>query len=172
MDGRGFYYEQRAHTKLGCWGNLKSSLRTVVRDNGKNIIKALDDAGLRGLPCVAHTLQLVANEGRLAQRSVAHAEAVERKIIITHFKHHFRSWPEKWAVDPFCLVCAFLLSLCCIDSWPKTPAMAAKMIEAVKWHFSDMEKTCPTTVLDFKQLLFVLSVAIAKRNKLTADQWW
>lgn len=40
------------------------------------MIKALDNAVPFSLPCVAHTLQLVVNEGRLAQRSVAHSEAV------------------------------------------------------------------------------------------------
>lgn len=117
-----FTSSKGAHTKLGCWGDLKSSLRIVVRDNGKNMIKALDDAGLRSLPCVAHTLQLVANEGRLAQRSVAHVEAVERKIIIVHFKHHAICSDSISGVDLkselliLFLICTFLLSLCCIDS--------------------------------------------------------
>ncbi|CAI5670007.1 unnamed protein product [Oreochromis niloticus] len=50
------------------------------------MIKAMNDAGLPSLPCVAHTLQLAFHEGLLAQRSIADAIAVGRKIV-GHFKH-------------------------------------------------------------------------------------
>ncbi|XP_028658832.2 zinc finger BED domain-containing protein 4-like [Erpetoichthys calabaricus] len=50
------------------------------------MIKAMNDAGLPSLPCVAHTLQLAVHEGLLAQRSIADAIAVGRKIV-GHFKH-------------------------------------------------------------------------------------
>lgn len=39
------------------------------------------------LASVAHTLELVANEGRLAWRSVAHVETVWCRIVIMSFKH-------------------------------------------------------------------------------------
>lgn len=71
---------------LQTWGINKSSVHVVLRDNARNMIKAMDDAGIASLPCVAHTLQLAVNEGVLAQRSVADAVAVGRKII-GHFKH-------------------------------------------------------------------------------------
>lgn len=50
------------------------------------MIKALCDAGLASLPCVAHTLQLGLNLGTLAQRRVADVVAVGRKIV-----RHFRN---------------------------------------------------------------------------------
>ena len=52
------------------------SVHVVLHDNAKNMIKAMNDAGLPSLPCVAHTLQLAVDEGLLAQRSVADAVAV------------------------------------------------------------------------------------------------
>lgn len=71
-----------AHTKLGC-----QTLHIVARDKAKNMLKPLDDPALVSLPYVAHTLQSVVKEGRLAQRSVAHVETVWRKILNTPFKH-------------------------------------------------------------------------------------
>ncbi|XP_045898758.1 basement membrane-specific heparan sulfate proteoglycan core protein-like, partial [Micropterus dolomieu] len=50
------------------------------------MIKAMSDVGLHSLPCAAHTIQLVVNEGLLAQRSVADAVAVGRRIV-GHFQH-------------------------------------------------------------------------------------
>lgn len=46
----------------------------------------MSDAEQPSLPCTAHTLQLVVQEGLLSQRSVADAVAVGRKIV-GHFKH-------------------------------------------------------------------------------------
>ena len=68
------------------WGIPKSSVHVVVRDSGANMIKALKDAELPSLSCVAHTLQLVVKEGLLSQRSVMDAVTTGRKIV-GHFKH-------------------------------------------------------------------------------------
>ncbi|AWP12537.1 putative zinc finger BED domain-containing protein 4-like [Scophthalmus maximus] len=52
------------------------------------MIKALCDAGLASLPCVAHTLQLGLNLGTLAQRRVADVVAVGHiKIIFSQDIH-------------------------------------------------------------------------------------
>ncbi|KAI2645626.1 Zinc finger BED domain-containing protein 4 [Labeo rohita] len=71
---------------LQTWGIPKTLVHVVLRDNAKNMIKAMNDAGLPSLPCVAHTLQLAVHEGLLAQRSIADAIAVGQKIV-GHFKH-------------------------------------------------------------------------------------
>ncbi|XP_021170026.2 zinc finger BED domain-containing protein 4 [Fundulus heteroclitus] len=68
------------------WGVPKTLIHVVLRDNAKNMIKAMTDAGLQSLPCFAHTLQLVVNEGLLVQRSVTDAVTIGRKIV-RHFKH-------------------------------------------------------------------------------------
>ncbi len=56
---------------LQTWNNPKTSVHAVLRDNARNMIKAMSDAELPSLPCTAHTLQLVVHEGLLSQRSVA-----------------------------------------------------------------------------------------------------
>ncbi|XP_026087257.1 zinc finger BED domain-containing protein 4-like [Carassius auratus] len=71
---------------LQTWCIPKTSVHVVLRDNAKNMIKGMNDAGLPSLPCAAHTLQLVVHEGLLSQRSVADALAIGRKIV-GHFKH-------------------------------------------------------------------------------------
>ena len=69
---------------LQTWDIPKTSVHVVLRDNARNMIKAMSDAELPSLPCTAHTLQLVVHEGLLSQRSVADAVAVGRKIVC-HF---------------------------------------------------------------------------------------
>ncbi|KAI2645826.1 Zinc finger BED domain-containing protein 4 [Labeo rohita] len=71
---------------LQTWGIPKTSVHVVLRDNAKNMIKAMNDTGLPSLPCVAHTLQLAVHKGLLARRNIADAIAVGRKIV-GHFKH-------------------------------------------------------------------------------------
>ncbi|XP_073722443.1 zinc finger BED domain-containing protein 4-like [Misgurnus anguillicaudatus] len=71
---------------LQTWCIPKTSVHVVLRDNAKNMIKGMNDAGLPSLPCAAHTLQLVVHEGLLSQKSVADALAIGRKIV-GHFKH-------------------------------------------------------------------------------------
>lgn len=58
----------------------------ILRDNASNIKKAMNDLGVPSLGCVAHSSQLVDNEGLLSQRSVSDAIAGARKIV-GHFKH-------------------------------------------------------------------------------------
>lgn len=48
--------------------------------------KAMDNMEVRSVGCVAHTMQLVVNEGLLLQRPVADAVASRRQIV-GHFKH-------------------------------------------------------------------------------------
>ncbi|XP_063738091.1 zinc finger BED domain-containing protein 4-like [Eleginops maclovinus] len=48
--------------------------------------KAMRDAALPSLPCMAHTLQLVVSEGVLSQRSISDIISSGRRIV-GHFKH-------------------------------------------------------------------------------------
>lgn len=74
------------NSMLQTWDIPKTSVHVVLRDNARNMIKAMSYAELPSLPCTAHTLQLVVHEGLLSQRSVADAVADGRKIV-GHFKH-------------------------------------------------------------------------------------
>lgn len=68
------------------WGLDKTRVHIVLRDNATNIRKALDDSDLASLPCMAHTLQLVVNDGLISQQSITDAVATTRNIV-GHFKH-------------------------------------------------------------------------------------
>lgn len=61
-------------------------MHVVLRDNGRNMAKAMMEFGVASLPCMAHTLQLAVHDGVLSQRSVADVVAMGRRII-GHFKH-------------------------------------------------------------------------------------
>lgn len=52
-------------TMLQRWGLEKNRIHVVLRDNGRNISKALDEGNLPSLPCMAHTLELVKSEASL-----------------------------------------------------------------------------------------------------------
>lgn len=68
------------------WNITKQMVHVVLRDNARNMAKAMDDCGLNSLGCMAHTLQLAINETVLSQRAVSDCIAIGRKIV-GHFKH-------------------------------------------------------------------------------------
>ncbi len=73
------------------WGLEKQRVHVILRDNARNMKKAMDDMGVPSLGRVAHTLQLIVHEGVLSQRSVSNTLANARKIV-GHFKHSAQSY--------------------------------------------------------------------------------
>ncbi|KAJ4932001.1 hypothetical protein JOQ06_017663 [Pogonophryne albipinna] len=71
---------------LNSLGIDKPRVHVILRDNARNMVKAMDDLEVTSVGCVAHTLQLAVHEGLLSQRSVIDALATTRKIV-GHFKH-------------------------------------------------------------------------------------
>lgn len=68
------------------WGIPMEKVHVILRDNARNMEKAMKDAHLPSLPCMSHTLQLVVQEGVLSQRSIGDIIAIGRRIV-GHFKH-------------------------------------------------------------------------------------
>ncbi|XP_039591329.1 zinc finger BED domain-containing protein 4-like isoform X2 [Polypterus senegalus] len=68
------------------WNIGKETVHVVLRDNARNMIKAMELCGVASLGCMAHTLQLAVNEAVLSQRTVSDCIAIGRKIV-GHFKH-------------------------------------------------------------------------------------
>ncbi|KAK7886511.1 hypothetical protein WMY93_026132 [Mugilogobius chulae] len=71
---------------LETWHIAKGKVHVVLRDNARNMIKALSQCGLSSLGCMAHTLQLAVHEAVLSQRSISDCIAIGRKTV-GHFKH-------------------------------------------------------------------------------------
>ncbi|KAM9788033.1 zinc finger BED domain-containing protein 4 [Syngnathus typhle] len=71
---------------LDKWNIPLNKVHVILRDNARNMKKAMEKMGVCSLGCFAHTLQLVVNEGLLSQRSVSDAIAHGRQIV-KHFKH-------------------------------------------------------------------------------------
>ena len=71
---------------LECWGINKPMIRTVMRDNATNMVKAFRDAEIPSVGCTLHTLQLAIHDCILDQRAVSDALAACRRLV-GHFKH-------------------------------------------------------------------------------------
>ena len=82
----GEYIAMKISKSLSDWDISSEQVHCVVRDNGSNMIKAMDEACLPSFGCFAHTLQLVIHDGLLTQRIVIDLLAVCRSIV-GHFKH-------------------------------------------------------------------------------------
>ncbi|KAK0153107.1 Zinc finger BED domain-containing protein 4 [Merluccius polli] len=70
----------------------KEMVHVVLRDNARNMAKAMDDYNVDSLGCMAHTLQLAVNEAVLSQRAVIDCVTIGRnqspsRKIVGHVKH-------------------------------------------------------------------------------------
>ena len=71
------------------WGLLRSKLAAVVTDNGKNIVRAINDLEWPHVNCFSHTLQLAVLE---AVKIPEISRAIGRcKRLVTHFNHSSKS---------------------------------------------------------------------------------
>ncbi|XP_041843803.1 zinc finger BED domain-containing protein 4-like [Melanotaenia boesemani] len=68
------------------WHIPKDKVHVILRDNARNMVKGMTDAGLPSLGCMAHTLQLAIHEAVLSQRSISDIIAKGRRIV-GHFRH-------------------------------------------------------------------------------------
>ena len=66
----GEYIAVKITKMLEEWKITLSLVHVVIRDNGSNMVKAMTEANLPSFGCVAHSLQLVENDGVLSQRAV------------------------------------------------------------------------------------------------------
>ena len=53
----------------------------IVRDNGANLVAGLRNANLSNIPCLPHTLELVIDDGVLAQPCVVNLLAPSRRLV-------------------------------------------------------------------------------------------
>lgn len=68
------------------WKVPKERIHAILRDNARNMAKAMEDAQLPSLPWFSHTLQLAIHDAVLSQRSIKDTIAAGRRIV-GHFKH-------------------------------------------------------------------------------------
>lgn len=54
----------------------ESKVHAVVRDNARNMSKAMTDSGLASFGCMAHTLQPAVHYGVLSQHSISDVVAI------------------------------------------------------------------------------------------------
>ncbi|KAI4455847.1 zinc finger bed domain-containing protein 4 [Holotrichia oblita] len=67
------------------WDIDVDKIHAIVRDNGRNVVKAIDDSVFTGVPCFIHTIQLAINAA-MKMDSVAEILTKCRRIV-SHFNH-------------------------------------------------------------------------------------
>ena len=82
----GEYLASKYTEMLSAWEIPIERVHLVLRDNAASVEKAMRDALLPSFGCFAHTLQLVVEEGVIAQRAVTDILTTCRKVV-GHFKH-------------------------------------------------------------------------------------
>lgn len=90
------------------WNINLIKIYAVVRDNGRNVTKSIDDSVFKEVPCFIHTLQLAINT---ASKHNTKAEIlVKSRGIVTHFNHSNQSqsklchfYRTKFIRSPACL---------------------------------------------------------------------
>ena len=63
------------------WKIPKNKVHAVLRDNARNMTKALEECRVASLPGMAHMLELAVNKDVLAQRSISETVATGKKIV-------------------------------------------------------------------------------------------
>ena len=59
----------------------KQRVHVILRDNIRNMKKAMEDMDVPSVGCVSHTFQLTVHEGLLSQCSVTDSSANARKVV-------------------------------------------------------------------------------------------
>ncbi|KAJ4939549.1 hypothetical protein JOQ06_028997 [Pogonophryne albipinna] len=136
---------------LNSWGIDKPRVHVILRDNARNMVKAMDDLEVKSVGCVAHTLQLAVHEGLLSQRSVIEALATARKIV-GHFKHSPLAYSR-------------------LEDIQKDLKMDVKRLQQdvqVRWNSS---LYMLQSILEQKRALSVYAADYSLPATLTANQW-
>lgn len=58
------------------WNITKDMVHVVLPDNGRNMVKDINDCGLNSLGCMANLAQLAVHKGILSQRSISDCMAI------------------------------------------------------------------------------------------------
>ncbi|XP_040264744.1 LOW QUALITY PROTEIN: zinc finger BED domain-containing protein 4-like [Bufo bufo] len=85
----GEYIKEMFLGMLDDWGITKDRVMLVLRDSGANMVKGMKLAEVSDLSCMAHTLQLVVNDGLSSQRAVIDIAYAMLKKCASHFHHSF-----------------------------------------------------------------------------------
>ena len=78
--------------------NVTNNVHVFLRDNGKNIVVGLHDAGLPSLKCFSHTLQLCMKSGLNSQQAINNALAVCCQLA-GHFSHSVLAKESLWPMS-------------------------------------------------------------------------
>lgn len=126
-------------------------MHVVLRDNARNMVKAMEECGVRSLGCMAHLGQLAVHDAVLSQRSVVDSLAIARKIV-----GHFKSSP---------------LGTSRLRDIQREMGMKTKMLQQdvpTRWNSTFLMMT---TLLEQKRALVMYEAYHGLPVSLNANQW-
>lgn len=133
------------------WRIRKENVHVVFRDNARNMVKAMEECGVRSLGCMAHLGQLAVHDAVLSQRSVVDSLAIARKIV-----GHFKSSP---------------LGTSRLRDIQREMGMKTKMLQQdvpTRWNSTFLMMT---TLLEQKRALVMYKAYHGLPVSLNANQW-
>lgn len=133
------------------WRIRKENVHVVLRDNARNMVKAMEECGVRSLGCMAHLGQLAVHDAVLSQRSVVDSLAIARKIV-----GHFKSSP---------------LGTSRLRDIQREMGMKTKMLQQdvpTRWNSTFLMMT---TLLEQKRALVMYEAYHGLPVSLNANQW-
>lgn len=160
---------------LQTWGKPKTSVHVVLRDNAKNMIKAMNDAGLPSLACVAHTLQLAVHEAAEPPAKLfLKAQASTSSSLDTVFEEIAKEQPQ--AAQPLAAGAAIELDTYLGEAPSPREDSPLKYWGVNKIRFPTLAKmahkylSAPCSSVESERLFSSVSHIIDEnRNRLTAD---
>lgn len=157
---------------LRAWKIDKNRVHVILRDNAANMKRAMDQLGVPSLGCFAHTLQLVVQQGLLAQRAVSDAIANGRKIV-THFKHSPKACAELEDVEDELNIEPKRLQQDVKTRWSSTKMMIDSLVHckrALQSYASDSNSNLPATLNGNQWSLLEKTATVLKPfQELTAE---
>ncbi|XP_056092484.1 zinc finger BED domain-containing protein 4-like [Rhinichthys klamathensis goyatoka] len=133
------------------WRIRKENVHVVLRDKARNMVKAMEECGVKSLGCMAHLGQLAVHDAVLSQRSGVDSLAIARKIV-----GHFKSSP---------------LGTSRLRDIQREMGMKTKMLQQdvpTRWNSTFLMMT---TLLEQKRALVMYEAYHGLPVSLNANQW-
>lgn len=124
----GEYLKDEFFKMLEFWNIDANLVGLILRDGGSNIVKAMTITEYSHFSCMAHTLQLIVNEGLSSQRVVVDLVA-NLKRIATHFNHSTLAKHRLKNIQADLGLPQHAITQCVSTRWNSTLSMIRRLVE-------------------------------------------
>lgn len=148
----------------------KDKVHVILRDNARNMVKAMADAGLPSLGCMPQSLQLAIKDTMLSQCSVSDITAKGRRIV-GHFRHSPLAYARLQSVQKQVVQPSKRLQQDVSTRWNSTYYMLCSLLEqnrALGIYAADFE--LPATFTSFEwELIENITILLKPFEELTKE---